>query len=116
MFGPVPRKHLIDRAWAFGQAAILRCGSSANVMAYTCGRHPAFDNWDRILGGHSGWAIADMLPRGSGRLCSHRMRQPAQDTRCARFAGYRRVGHAFHATWKPSRASDGVANRAMSLL
>ena len=62
MHQPVPQKHLNGRAPSVGQAAILGGGSSVNAMVYTRGQHADYDEWDRFLGGGSGWAFRDMLP------------------------------------------------------
>lgn len=71
MHQPVPQKHLNGRAPAVGQAAILGGGSSVNAMVYTRGQHEDYDNWDRFLGGNSGWAFKDMLPHFRGLECNH---------------------------------------------
>ena len=62
MHQPVPQTHLNGRAPAVGQAAILGGGSSVNAMVYTRGQQEDYDNWDRFLGGNSGWSFTDMLP------------------------------------------------------
>ena len=58
MHQPVPQRHLNGRAPAVGQAAILGGGSAVNAMVYTRGQHEDYDNWDRFLGGGSGWSFA----------------------------------------------------------
>ena len=71
MHQPVPQKHLNGRAPAVGQAAILGGGSSVNAMVYTRGQHEDYDNWDRFLGGNSGWSFRDMLPHFKGLEYNH---------------------------------------------
>jgi choline dehydrogenase-like flavoprotein len=71
MHQPVPQKHLDGRAPAVGQAAILGGGSSVNAMVYTRGQHEDYDNWDRFLGGDSGWSFKDMLPHFKGLEYNH---------------------------------------------
>jgi choline dehydrogenase len=72
MHHPVPQKHLNGRAPAVGQANILGGGTSVNAMVYTRGQHADYDNWDRFLGGKSGWSFADMLPHFRGMENNHR--------------------------------------------
>jgi choline dehydrogenase len=74
MHQPVPQKHLDGRAPAVGQAAILGGGSAVNAMVYTRGQHEDYDNWDRFLGGESGWSFADMLPHFKGLEYNHQFR------------------------------------------
>lgn len=62
MHQPVPQKHLNGRAPDVGQAAILGGGSSVNAVVYARGQHADYDDWDRFMGGGSGWAFSDMLP------------------------------------------------------
>ena len=71
MHQPVPQKHLNGRTPAVGQAAILGGGSAVNAMVYTRGQHEDYDNWDRFLGGNSGWAFRDMLPHFRGLEYNH---------------------------------------------
>jgi choline dehydrogenase len=72
MHHPVPQKHLNGRAPAVGQANILGGGTSVNAMVYTRGQHEDYDNWDRFLGGKSGWSFTDMLPHFRGMENNHR--------------------------------------------
>ncbi|MCA3573601.1 MAG: GMC family oxidoreductase N-terminal domain-containing protein, partial [Aestuariivirga sp.] len=74
MHQPVPQKHLGGRAPAVGQAAILGGGSSVNAMVYTRGQHADYDNWDRFLGGNSGWSFRDMLPHFKALEYNHQFR------------------------------------------
>ena len=74
MHQPVPQKHLDGRAPAVGQAAILGGGSSVNAMVYTRGQHEDYDNWDRFLGGGSGWSFRDMLPHFKALEYNHQFR------------------------------------------
>jgi choline dehydrogenase len=74
MHQPVPQKHLGGRAPAVGQAAILGGGSSVNAMVYTRGQHADYDNWDRFLGGNSGWAFRDMLQHFKALEYNHQFR------------------------------------------
>ena len=71
MHQPVPQRHLNGRAPAVGQAAILGGGSAVNAMVYTRGQHEDYDNWDRFLGGGSGWSFAEMLPHFKGLEYNH---------------------------------------------
>lgn len=68
---PVPQSHLNGRAPAVGQAMILGGGSAVNAMVYTRGQHEDYDNWDRFMGGGSGWSYKDMLPHFRALECNH---------------------------------------------
>jgi choline dehydrogenase len=71
MHEPVAQKHLNGRKPKVGQANILGGGTSVNAMVYTRGQAEDYDNWDRYLGGKSGWAYKDMLPHFRNMECNH---------------------------------------------
>jgi choline dehydrogenase len=71
MHEPVPQKHLNGRKPKVGQANILGGGTSVNAMVYTRGQHADYDQWDRYLGGNSGWSFKDMLPHFKTMECNH---------------------------------------------
>ncbi len=71
MHEPVPQKHLNGRTPKVGQANILGGGTSVNAMVYTRGQAEDYDNWDRYLGGKSGWSYNGMLPHFRNMECNH---------------------------------------------
>jgi choline dehydrogenase len=71
MHEPIPQRHLNGRKPQVGQANILGGGSSVNAMVYTRGQHEDYDNWDRFLGGNTGWAFRDLLPHFRGMEHNH---------------------------------------------
>jgi choline dehydrogenase len=57
-----PQERLGGRGPIVPQARVLGGGSSVNAMVYMRGQAEDYDNWDRHLGGNSGWCYKDLLP------------------------------------------------------
>ncbi len=62
MHETAPNPSLQGRALIVPQARVLGGGSAVNAMVYMRGQHEDYDDWDRLLGGHSGWSWHEMLP------------------------------------------------------
>jgi choline dehydrogenase len=62
MHKTVASPSLNGRALVVPQARVLGGGSAVNAMVYMRGQHEDYDDWDRLLGGNSGWSFEDMLP------------------------------------------------------
>ena len=57
-----PQPQLDGRGPVIPQARLLGGGSAVNAIVYMRGTAADYDDWDRELGGGSGWAFADLLP------------------------------------------------------
>lgn len=62
MHQTVPQPQLDGRAPIIPQGRALGGGSAINAMVYMRGQAQDYDEWDRFLGGQSGWSYADLLP------------------------------------------------------
>jgi choline dehydrogenase len=71
MHEPLAQIHLNGRKPKVGQANILGGGTAVNAMVYTRGQHQDYDNWDKFLGGKSGWSFNEMLPHFKSMECNH---------------------------------------------
>ena len=88
MHRTVPQPSLDGRAPIVPQARLLGGGSAVNAMVYMRGQHEDYDGWDAMLGGHSGWSHADLLPH------------------FRRMEGNTRLSDAWHGTDGPLTVSD----------
>ena len=70
-FKTTPQRHLNGRELDQPRGKALGGSSSINAMVYTRGQHEDYDNWDRFLGGNSGWGFKDLLPHFKSMECNH---------------------------------------------
>jgi choline dehydrogenase len=56
-----PQPNALDRSLYWPRGKVIGGSSSINAMIYQRGHKHDYDNWDKLLGGKSGWTYQDVL-------------------------------------------------------